>query len=298
MKSIVLSLALVTISSRALADDPLRYGYRAAVQTTFYPFGFEPTRIISPDGLVSSPDGATTANKYHALDDPGLAFEVRGKFSFFFPVLHLEVEPYTSVPRISGLRVSLAGVEARALIPLFSWLRAGYYHHSAHNFNTGDYGHGLQMDAIMIDSQPWQTQFALLGDEVLLSMQASGYWFANHVAYANVPTAQTSTITIRALEPLWRGELHLRLEGPGEAAECGVRVDGHDRPAAFVSWCAAQVSLNPILGAFGQLFLIGPYVEYRRNLVLIDQFGTDALVFGIRTTLRALGKPAPSAPFD
>jgi hypothetical protein len=280
--------AQVCTATEASAD--VSWGYHVSIDTTFYILGYAPAKIISNDGQ----------HDFIARDEDGARGEVRGRLRLYGRYLHFELEPYTVLPNGDVLKVNLAGLEAYLFVPVHDRFRFGLYHHSSHNFSDADYGHGIDLDGVVLDAMVWKDTFTMEDEEGNVNLRILGSAYYNRKASPHIFTTDTATIASSINDTAWRAEAHLSVRHPMWNADCALLVSGAETwiPSSLHVSCAALLKMNlQLLGAFGDHFFVGPYVAYGQNFTRTDEFGSNAFLFGLRIALLYADTPRPASLF-
>lgn len=269
------------IPSHAFADRLWRPD--VDVVTTTGLFGYRPATVLSHDG-----DGT-----FVAADHPAMRTEVRGRLRITGTWLEFDLEPYTVIPT-DRLKVSLGGVEATLVAPIRPWLKVGLYHHSAHNFSDGDYGWGIDLNAVVLDLRLFHGKAELFGDDGRYKLRFLGHAYYRDQATPYVLTSTTNVSAKDIGSTRWRGSLLFDGDHPRGRAEGSLSLLGSDGAPTSV---AVNLSVTAKLGdgffgALGEHLSVGPFISYGQNFSRIEEFGSNAFVGGLRIDL-LFTDPAP-----
>ena len=267
-------LACTAFPTHARADG----GWQPDVDvvTTTGLWGYRPATVLSHDG----------PGTFSAADNPRTITEVRGRMRITGEWLEFDLEPYTVVPS-DRLRVALGGVEATLVAPIRPWLKVGLYHHSAHNFSDGNYGWGLDLNAVVLDLRLFRGETDLFGGRGRYRLRFLGHAYYRDQAPAHVFT-ETTTVAAKDIgRTSWRAGLLFDGEHPRGRASCSALLasDGAVPTSVLVDLAVTFKLGDGFFGALGEHVLVGPFLGYGQNFTRLDAFGSNAFYGGVRVDL-------------
>lgn len=272
--TLLLPMALTAWPLAAFAGDAVsgHCGHESKVRAHMVFVGYQPATVVSGD--ADDPFAADHGNTERG--DLSLRLKLHCRY------LHLEAEPYTVVPYGEN-RVNLAGIETNFLFPVSDRLRVGLYHHSAHNFSKGNYGIGIELNALAVDATLWQDRVMLLGENVGFRLDVVGRQFATRKASPHVFTASTK------LDAGDVGSTGLSVGADLEAVsrnfsgECVTSLVSHEiAPSSWRLGCNGAVRVGRgFLDDFGDNLWVGLFLNYGQNFTRIKAFGRLAASGGL-----------------
>jgi hypothetical protein len=267
------------LTAAALSPSPARaeWQHRVDIVTSFDTFGYRAAKILSPDGEAMF--DADLPDKARG--------EVRGRFRILGSYLHFELEPYTIVPE-RALMVTLAGIEFRAMVPVWDRLRLGYYHHSSHNFNDGSFGRGIVLDGLSADVLAAKDEFEVDGSKGDYLVRVNGTYFLNQGSSPYLLTDSSSVAVADITTTTWRIDVNAESRHPLFRSEGTARLTGGSDhvPASAQLFAAVTFRFAPsFLGELGEHLYVGPYVMFGANFSRATDFGRIASFAGIRVDL-------------
>lgn len=252
--------------------------YSVNVMTRILIAGYEPAKIISTNEGMH--------NWFSARKNPNLQAEVRLHLMMEGSILRFTLEPYTFIPN-GILKVNVGGLEASLLLLLMDWLRIGLYHHSSHNFSDGQYGYGIDMNAVVIDTTLLRSDIQTLNEDGDLSLRLTGHAFYHGFASPYVFTQDANVLMNDIGTTLWRLGIFFDVHHPIVRAECGVEVAAQNAlPTSLKVKCAGLLRIGSILGSFGEHLFVGPFVQYGQNFSRFEDFGVLSVDGGLRIDIR------------
>jgi hypothetical protein len=280
MKALLVALC-AAVPSTAFAE----WKYHAGIQTSFDVLGYRPAKILSDDG----------AGAFAGGEDTKARGEVRGRFLILGSYLHMDLQVYTVVPE-RRLVVNLAGLEFSAYVPFHERFRAGFYHHSSHNFSDGSYGWGIDLDALTADALVWRDRFTAGGEPGVVQLRGNFRWFMKGRASPYLLTEQAAVTASDIGTTAWRLAADLELRHRDVRGDCGLAVVS----PAFVPSSAqltAAVTFRTAATFLGDLrdhLFIGPYLMLGGNFQRTETFGGVAFFAGLRLDLIVAESPLQS----
>ncbi|MEY4745408.1 MAG: hypothetical protein RL272_1353, partial [Candidatus Parcubacteria bacterium] len=163
-------------------------------------------------------------------------------------------------------------------------LRAGFYHHSSHNFSDGSFGRGISLNALMIDGMLFLGDADFFGSQLRYRLRASGHlYLPGSVGSPYEPTGTFAFDPKDAGRTAWRAGLdlevtHANLRGGCSATTASERFI----PASMRATCGAMLSPGGVFfGSLGQHVFAGPFASYRMNFSHAERFGGPEFVGGL-----------------
>lgn len=272
MRRFLLALCAAFAPATARAE----WTHKVDIVTSFDSLGYRAAKILADDG----------GGQFQAGEDNKARGEVRARFRILGSYLHLELEAYTVIPA-ARLMVNLAGLELGAYVPLHERLRLGYYHHSSHNFADGQYGYGIDLNALVADVLLLGDKFDLEGSEGQYQLRTDFRYFIRGRASPWLITDHTNVVASDTGNSQWR------LAATFESRHEKFRIEGSLAllspslaPSSILLTAAGTFRLAPaFLGQLGEHIYIGPYFSLGGNFTRTDTFGTIAFVGGLRLDL-------------
>lgn len=274
------AVSLASSPTRASAEEEQgEWRYRFDLETATSVFGYESAYILSR--IRDSTEVFDAANEAQNLTRFGGRIVIQGAYAS----IDLRLYTLSVIDEENELKLSVGGLEAWLILPVYRRFAAGFYHHSAHNFNKDAYGYGIELNSVFLRQFARVGSLGLPGGDASFDLGFDAHFFIGRDNSPYLFTEDAKVFLRDIDDTTWRTVVHLDVEHPKGRSDSTVTVngDGEGRMASVKLDLPVMMRVGPIFfGEFGKHLFVGPYVSFGWNLYETEVFGEIDWSAGVR----------------